>query len=656
MTNLVSTNILPTTSNNNNNNNNNSTSIVKLESSNINSNNNNNNNNNIDTDNNLSNASLQASATITPSTLTTTTTSSSTSQETCLICGDVASGKHYGLRSCEACKAFFKRTVQGKIEYSCPATKECEINKRRRKACQACRFQKCLNMGMLKEGVRLDRVRGGRQKYRQGSSPTNGAGKIQLQAPLSASSSSATTPNAIPVNGLSAGAATTPSSTSSSSSSSMMGLNGSGHSNHHMLHMNCQQQDQNKRHCHTSAESASKLNHNQNLSSLGNGSAQNNMIADQSSLLSSPSSSIQNQIMTALINCEQEELFSSQTSSIIPSHLSVQSKTLHILSDLFDRELVSLIGWAKAIPGFSEQIILNDQMRLLQSTWAEIIALSIGYRTFLRRSHGNGCNIATAAAAAKATKTTSTLAATPSPSSLSPASTCSYNSNSNNSSTNFLHNTSSGSTTTTANNNNNNNNNNSSNDLLEIRLAFAKDLTIDLKHAINCGAEEIFYNCAQLVKRLEDMKIKYHEYILLKAISLMNADVRLDNPSATFRLRDLLLDTLSGITHDLTSSASATPPPAQPPPTTSLSVSIKLESGLQCQEAKMSQATTERRSLVNLRLNEILLCLPVLRQIDASIRKFWNDKRRGPNGIPMNKLFEEMLEPCQKAYRSGADV
>lgn len=44
---------------------------------------------------------------------------------------------------------------------------QCEINKRRRKACQACRFQKCLLMGMLKEGVRLDRVRGGRQKYRR---------------------------------------------------------------------------------------------------------------------------------------------------------------------------------------------------------------------------------------------------------------------------------------------------------------------------------------------------------------------------------------------------------------------------------------------------------------------------------------------------------
>lgn len=72
----------------------------------------------------------------------------------------------------------------GSIEYSCPANKNCEINKRRRKACQACRFHKCLVMGMLKEGVRLDRVRGGRQKYRR-----NPAGAVAYVSQLQISSS-----------------------------------------------------------------------------------------------------------------------------------------------------------------------------------------------------------------------------------------------------------------------------------------------------------------------------------------------------------------------------------------------------------------------------------------------------------------------------------
>lgn len=49
--------------------------------------------------------------------------------------------------------------VTGNIEYSCPATNECEITKRRRKSCQACRFMKCLKVGMLKEGKRPARPR-----------------------------------------------------------------------------------------------------------------------------------------------------------------------------------------------------------------------------------------------------------------------------------------------------------------------------------------------------------------------------------------------------------------------------------------------------------------------------------------------------------------
>uniref|UniRef100_A0A8C4Y6B7 Estrogen related receptor alpha n=1 Tax=Gopherus evgoodei TaxID=1825980 RepID=A0A8C4Y6B7_9SAUR len=111
---------------------------------------------------------------------------SSLPKRLCLVCGDVASGYHYGVASCEACKAFFKRTIQGSIEYSCPASNECEITKRRRKACQACRFTKCLRVGMLKEGVRLDRVRGGRQKYKRRPEGDGVLGNLLSHCPLSA--------------------------------------------------------------------------------------------------------------------------------------------------------------------------------------------------------------------------------------------------------------------------------------------------------------------------------------------------------------------------------------------------------------------------------------------------------------------------------------
>lgn len=82
---------------------------------------------------------------------------------------------------------------------------------------------------------------------------------------------------------------------------------------------------------------------------------------------------------------------------------------LSVLSDIYDRELVSVIGWAKQIPGkvclktkkkekkrnleFNLALMhslwlpgfielpLNDQMKLLQMTWAELLTLQLAYRS-----------------------------------------------------------------------------------------------------------------------------------------------------------------------------------------------------------------------------------------------------------------------------------
>ncbi|XP_041951731.1 estrogen receptor 2a isoform X1 [Alosa sapidissima] len=75
----------------------------------------------------------------------------------CAVCSDYASGYHYGVWSCEGCKAFFKRSIQGHNDYICPATNQCTIDKNRRKSCQACRLRKCYEVGMMKCGMRRDR-------------------------------------------------------------------------------------------------------------------------------------------------------------------------------------------------------------------------------------------------------------------------------------------------------------------------------------------------------------------------------------------------------------------------------------------------------------------------------------------------------------------
>ncbi|XP_072391867.1 steroid hormone receptor ERR2 isoform X1 [Diabrotica undecimpunctata] len=328
----------------------------------------------------------------------------------CLVCGDVASGFHYGVASCEACKAFFKRTIQGNIEYTCPASGECEINKRRRKACQACRFRKCLRSGMLKEGVRLDRVRGGRQKYRRNPDSPYQVQVVTAQRPM--------------------------------------------------------------------------------------------LILEDIKMLE------------ALAGCEPDcfEINKALNNS--------KHRTLSILSDLYDRELVGIIGWAKQIPGFTD-LSLNDQMRLLQSTWAEILTLTLAFRSLSLIGMG--------------------------------------------------------------------------------RLQFAIDFTLDEKTSRDCGSLELYQTCWHVVERLDRLSILKEEYYLLKALVLTNSDVKLDEYQSLKKFRDSILTALSDTVGIL------------------------------------------RPTAVLNQVQQLLLCLPVLRQANFVIRRFWSDVHQR-DLVPMNKLFLEMLE------------
>ncbi len=74
----------------------------------------------------------------------------------CLVCGDVAPKDtvfrtHYGVICCEACKCFFRRTVQMNRDYKCRYGNNCSVGRstvNMKQVCQACRFGQCVKAGM----------------------------------------------------------------------------------------------------------------------------------------------------------------------------------------------------------------------------------------------------------------------------------------------------------------------------------------------------------------------------------------------------------------------------------------------------------------------------------------------------------------------------
>lgn len=75
----------------------------------------------------------------------------------CRVCGDKASGFHYGVHACEGCKGFFRRTIRLKLVYD-RCERVCKIQKKNRNKCQYCRFEKCLSVGMSHNAIRFGRM------------------------------------------------------------------------------------------------------------------------------------------------------------------------------------------------------------------------------------------------------------------------------------------------------------------------------------------------------------------------------------------------------------------------------------------------------------------------------------------------------------------
>jgi len=78
----------------------------------------------------------------------------------CNVCGDRAiAHMHYGGICCYSCKAFFRRASQtgNDKNYKCKKDQDCVVSVANRRACQYCRFMKCIEIGMKPTWVLSDK-------------------------------------------------------------------------------------------------------------------------------------------------------------------------------------------------------------------------------------------------------------------------------------------------------------------------------------------------------------------------------------------------------------------------------------------------------------------------------------------------------------------
>lgn len=138
--------------------------------------------------------------------------------------------------------------------------------------------------------------------------------------------------------------------------------------------------------------------------------------------------------------------------------------------------------------------------------------------------------------------------------------------------------------------------------------------------------------CCHVVERLDKLSILKEEYYLLKALVLTNSDVKIEEYQSLKKFRDSILASLSDTVGILRWV---------------VIIFNDFEDFFSHFFFKKSFILTIlyvfRPMAVVSHVQQLLLCLPALRQANHVIRRFWSDVHQREL-VHMNKLFLEMLE------------